>query len=154
MSEPLRLRTTLHPRGPAAAVLLTDEQVAEVGGGAKAFPVRVTLNGHTLRLRLARMGGESMIGFSRAARAEAGVEPGQEIDVEIALDDTPREVEVPPELATALDADAEARRAFDGLAFTHRKEYARWVAEAKRPDTREKRIADTVRMVKEGRTRS
>ena len=150
----MKLRTTLEPRGPAAAVLLTDEQVAEVGGGKKSFPVLVTVNGHTLRLRLARMGGESMIGFSKAAREEAGVAPGDEVDVEIALDETPREVEVPPELAAALDGDPSARSAFDALAFTHRKEYARWVAEAKRPETRERRVAETLVMVREGRTRS
>ena len=148
MPEPLRLHTTLHPRGPAAAVLLTDEQVAEVGGGKKAFPVRVTVNGHTLRLRLARMGGENMIGFSKAVRQQVGVEPGEEVDVEIALDDAPREVEVPPELAAALDGDRDARRAFDALSYTQRKEYARAVADAKRPETRERRIADTLQRLK------
>jgi Bacteriocin-protection, YdeI or OmpD-Associated/Domain of unknown function (DUF1905) len=148
MSEPLRLHTTLHPRGPAAAVLLDDDQVARVGGGRKAFPVRVTLNGHTLRLRLARMGGENMIGFSKAARQEAGVEPGDEVEVEIALDDAPREVEVPVELSAALEGDPDARRAFEGLSFTHRKEYARWVAEAKKAETRERRIAETLERLK------
>ena len=145
MSEPLRLRTTLHPRGPAAAVLLSDEQVAEVGGGRKAFPVRVSVNDRTLRLRLARMGGENMIGFSRAARGEAGVEPGEEIDVEIALDEAAREVEVPSELAAALDKDPAARSAFEALSFTNRKEIARSVAEARKPETRARRIADAVR---------
>jgi hypothetical protein len=148
MPEPLRLRTTLHPRGPAAAILLTDEQVERLGGGRKAFPVRVAVNGRELRLRLARMGGENMIGFSRAARREAGLEPGDEAEVEIALDEAPREVEVPADLAAALDADPEARRAFDALSFTHRKEYARWVGEAKRPETRERRVAETVERVK------
>jgi uncharacterized protein YdeI (YjbR/CyaY-like superfamily) len=142
MLEPLRLHTTLQPRGPAAAVLLDDDQVAEVGGGKKAFPVRVTVNGHTLRLRLARMGGENMIGFSKAARAEAGLEPGQEVD------EAPREVEVPAELNAALDGDADARRAFDALSFTHRKEYAQWVAEAKKPETRDRRIAETLDRLK------
>jgi uncharacterized protein YdeI (YjbR/CyaY-like superfamily) len=148
MGEPLRLHTTLEPRGPAAAILLDDDEVARVGGGKKAFPVRVTVNGHTLRLRLARMGGENMVGLSKAARAEAGVEPGQEIEVEIALDDAPREVEAPAELNAALDGDPDARKAFDALAFTHRKEYARWVAEAKRPETRDRRIAETLNRLK------
>jgi Bacteriocin-protection, YdeI or OmpD-Associated/Domain of unknown function (DUF1905) len=154
MPEPLRLHTTLVPRGPAAAIVLTDEQVAELTGGAKVAPVRVTINCHTLRLRLARMGGDALIGFSRAARTEAGVEPGEEVDVEIALDDAPREVEVPPDLAAAFADDAGARDAFDGLAFTHRKEFAQWVAEAKRAETRERRVAETLRMLRQGRTRS
>jgi hypothetical protein len=153
MSEPLRIRTTLQPRGPAAAIVLTDEQVARVAGGAKSPPVRVTVNGRTLRLRVARMGGESMIGFSRAAREEAGVGIGEELDVEIALDDTPREVEVPADLGAALDGEPAARAAFEKLSYTHRKEFARWVEEAKRPETRERRVAEAVRMVQEGRTR-
>jgi hypothetical protein len=150
---PLRIRTTLEPRGPAGAIVLTDEQVAEIAGAAKSPPVRVTVNGNTLRLRVARMRGESLIGFSKAAREEAGVGIGQEVDVEIVLDDTPREVEMPDDLTAALDGDAEAHAAFAKLSYTHRKEYARWVTEAKKPETRERRVAETLRMVREGRTR-
>jgi hypothetical protein len=151
----MRLRTVLEPRGPAAAVILTDEQVAEIaGGGAKTPPVRVTVNGYTFRGRVARMRGESMIGFSRAVREAAGVEPGQELDFEIVLDDAPREVEVPAALAAALDGDPAAKAAFEALAFTHRKEFARWVEEAKREETRERRVAEALTMLHEGRTRS
>ena len=153
MAGSLRIRTVLEPRGPAGAIILSDEQVAQVTGGAKAAPVRVTVNGNTLRLRVARMRGESMIGFSRAARQEAGVEIGDENDFEIARDETPREVEVPADLARALEGDAAARSAFDALSFTHRKEFARWVEEAKRPETRERRVSETLTMVREGRTR-
>jgi hypothetical protein len=148
MTEPLRLRTALEPRGPAAAIVLDDEQVAHVAGAAKVAPVRVTVNGRTLRLRLARMRGESLIGFSRAARAEAGVAAGEEHEFEIALDDAPREVDVPPELAAALDGEAGARSAFDALAYTQRKEMARSVAEAKKPETRERRIAAVLRTLR------
>jgi hypothetical protein len=150
----MRLRTVLEPRGPAAAVILTDEQVAEIGGGKKTAPVRVTVNGHTFPGRIARMGGESMIGFSRAVREAAGVEAGQELDFEIVLDDAPREVEVPPALAQAFEGDPEARARFDALAFTHRKEFARWVQEAKREETRERRVAEALEMIRAGRTRS
>jgi hypothetical protein len=139
--DPLRLRTTLHPRGPAAAVILDEGQVAALGGGAKTPPVRVTVNGYTFPGRVARMGGESLIGFNRAHREAAGVQPGDEVDVEIALDDQPREVELPEPLAEALAADAQARAAFEALSFTNRKEMARSIAEAKRPETRERRLA-------------
>jgi hypothetical protein len=149
----MRIRTTLEPRGPAAAIVLTDEQVAEIAGTAKAPPVRVTVNGNALRLRVMRMRGESLIGFSKAARDEAGVEPGEEHDFEIVVDDTPREVEMPADLVAALEGDADARAAFEKLSYTHRKEFARWVQEAKRLQTRERRVAETVRMVREGRTR-
>ncbi len=136
----LHLSTTLEPRGPAAAVVLTDEQVAELGGGAKA-PVTVTIGGTTVRVRLGRMGGENLVGLSKAVRAELGVEIGQEVDVVVALDEAPREVELPPALAEALAADPAARAAFDALAPSRRKEHARSIAEAKQDATRERRLA-------------
>ncbi|WP_312674910.1 YdeI/OmpD-associated family protein [Microbacterium sp.] len=142
MSE-LRVHTVLTGRGPAAAILLTDEQVASFGAG-KAFPVAVTIGGHTARLRLARMGGENMIGLSKAARADLGVEIDQEVDAVIRLDTAERTVEVPPALAAALDTDPAVRAAFDALSPSARKEHARAVAEAKQEATRERRIAKIV----------
>ena len=137
------MHTVLTGRGPAAAILLTDEQVASFGAG-KAFPVAVTIGGRTARLRLARMGGENMIGLSKAARADLGVESDQEVDAVIRLDTAERVVEVPPALAAALDADPAVRAAFDALSPSARKEHARAVAEAKQEATRERRIAKIV----------
>ncbi|MFJ4223048.1 YdeI/OmpD-associated family protein [Microbacterium sp. NPDC089695] len=142
MSE-LRLHTVLEGRGPAAAIILSDEQVASFGAG-KAFPVAVTIGGRTARLRLARMGGQNMIGFSKAVRADLGVEIDQEVDAVIRLDAAERTVEVPPALAAALDADPAVRTAFDALSYSVRKEHARTVAEAKQEATRDRRIAKIV----------
>jgi hypothetical protein len=153
MGEILTVTLTLEPRGPAAAFLLSDEQVAAVGGGPKVFPVRVTLNGVTLRLRLARMGGENMIGLARAAREQAGVSIGSAYQVDIVADAEARTVEVPDDLAVALADDVKARETFDALATTHRKEFVRWVNEAKRDTTRAQRIARTVEMLREGQHR-
>ena len=142
MSE-LRLHTVLTGRGPAAAIQLTDEQVASFGAG-KSFPVAVTIGGRTARLRLARMGGENLIGFSKAVRADLGVEIDQEVDAVIRLDTAERTVDVPAALTEALDADPALRAAFDALSPSARKEHARAVAEAKQPATRERRIAKIV----------
>lgn len=150
----LRLTTTLAPRGPAAAVVLDDEQVATLGEGAKRFPVVATVNGYTWRASVARMGGEFLLGLSREVRKAAGVEAGDTVEVALELDAAPREVEVPPALAAALAGDAAASAAFDGLAYTHRKEFARWIEEAKREETRERRVAQALTMLREGRTRS
>jgi hypothetical protein len=150
----IKLTTTLHPRGPAAAVVLDDEQVATVGEGAKRFPVVATVNGYTWPGAVARMGGENLLGLTKAVRAAAGVEAGDTVDVEIALDRGERVVDVPQALTVALDADPAARAAFDGLAPSHRKEFARWVAEAKREETRERRVAEALEMIRAGRTRS
>jgi hypothetical protein len=150
----LTLTTTLQARGPAAAVVLTDDQVAEVGEGRKAFPVQATINGYTWAGRVSRMGGEFLLGMRREVREAARAEAGDEVTVTIALDEAPREVEVPPALAQALEGDASAKASFDALAFTHRKEFAQWIAEAKKDETRERRVAQALQMLREGRTRS
>ena len=150
----IELTTVLQPRGPAAAVVLTDEQVEAVGEGAKRFPVRATVNGHTWRTSVARMRGEFLVGLNKEVRAAAGVESGDTVSVELELDAEPRDVDVPPALAEALAGDDAARAAFDGLAFTHRKEYARWIAEAKREETRDRRVAEALEMLRAGKTRS
>ncbi|SDM16337.1 YdeI/OmpD-associated family protein [Microbacterium azadirachtae] len=138
MSE-LRIRTTLEPMGPAGAIVLSDAQVAELST-AKAFPVVVTVGEKTARLRLARMGGKNLIGFSNANRAAIGVELGDEFDAVIAADTAERTVEVPEALAAAL-AEAGLTGAFEALSFTRRKELAGSVADAKQEATRERRIA-------------
>jgi hypothetical protein len=153
MTDPLRLTAVLEPRGPAGAFVLTDEQADALGGGRKAFPVSVTVNGTTLPLRLARMGGENLVGLSKAARQAASVELGATYDVELVADAGERTVEVPDDLAAALAADPAARTAFDALAYSHRKEYVRWVTEAKREQTRADRVAKTVEKVRAGQPR-
>ncbi len=147
----LTLTATLEPRGPAGAFLLTDDQVASLGGGRKAFPVQVTVNGVTLPLRVARMGGENLIGLARAARDEAGVALASTYEITVVADDAPRTVEVPSDLAAAWDP--EARTAWEGLAASHRKEFARWITDAKREATRAQRVAKTVEMLHAGEHR-
>jgi hypothetical protein len=153
MTEILTLTLTLEPRGPAGAFLLSEEQVAAVGGGRRAFPVRVSVNGVTLPLRLARMGGENLIGLARAARQQAGVSIGSAYQVQIVADESERSIEVPGDLAVALAGDAQARAEFEALAFSHRKEFVRWVSEAKRDATRAQRVAKTVEMLRAGQHR-
>ena len=150
----LRFTTQLQARGPAAAVVLDDAQVAEVGEGARRFPVAATVNGYTWRTSVARMKGEFLVGLSREVRQNAGVEAGDEVEVVLALDEAPREVEVPGALAAALAGDPDARASFEGMAFTHRKEYARWVAEAKKEETRQRRVQQALEMIRAGQTRS
>ncbi len=136
----LTLTGELVARGPAAAFVLSDEQVAVVGEGAKRFPVMAAVNGYEWRTSVARMRGEFLVGLNREVREGAGVHAGDRVTLTLRLDSEPREVEVPPALAAALSHDPAARAAFDKLAFTHRKEFARWVAEAKRDETRDRRV--------------
>jgi uncharacterized protein YdeI (YjbR/CyaY-like superfamily) len=150
----IRLTAELVPRGPAAAFVLDDEQVAIVGEGAKRFPARATINGVTLRTTVTKMRGEYLLGLSRAARAQAQAQAGDTVTFTLELDTEPRPVDVPDALSSALAADPEAQAAFDALAYTHRKEFARWVAEAKRAQTRDKRVSQALEMLRAGQTRS
>jgi hypothetical protein len=145
------LTAMLVARGPAAAVVLDEEQVALIGEGARRFPVRATVNGYSWRTSVARMGGEFLLGLNREVRESAGVQAGETVEVGIELDLAPREVEVPAELAAALAEDPAASAAFEAMAFTHRKEYARWIADAKRQETRDRRLGETVARLREGK---
>jgi len=147
------LDTTLEPFGPATAIILSDDQVAQLGGGKRAA-VRVAIGDRSARLRLAVMGGQNCIGLSKASRAELGVELGETVTATVSLDDAPRDVVLPDEMTAVLASDSVAAQAFEKLAFTHRKEYATWVGEAKKPETRERRAAQALEMLRSGQTRS
>jgi Bacteriocin-protection, YdeI or OmpD-Associated/Domain of unknown function (DUF1905) len=142
-----RFDGVLHSRGGGVVIELPFDPKA-VLGRARA-PVRVTINDFTFRTTVAVYGGVALIGLNKANRAGAGVDAGDRVTVEIEPDTEPREVELPPELATALAADTELREFFDGLSYTHRREYAEWIAEAKREETRERRAARAVELLRE-----
>ena len=139
----LRIHTVLEPSGPATAIELTDEQVAELGGGKRAA-VKLTIGDRTARLRLGVMGGRNLLGLSKAVRAELGVEIGDALHAVIELDTDERTVDLPDDFASALDAEPGARAAFDALPPSHRKEHVRAIVEAKRPETRTRRIEAAV----------
>lgn len=152
--EPVRIEAELTPRGPAAAVLLTDAQLEAIGHGAKTPAVHVTVNGgYTFAGRVGRMKGETMIGFNKAIRTAAGVEAGDTITIDVVLDEGPRTVEAPEALAAAFATEPEAAAGYEQLAPSHQKEYARWITEAKRPETRDKRVVEAIALLREGKAR-
>lgn len=134
-------------------MILTDEQVTELGGGKRAA-VTVRIGERTARLRLAVMGGQNVIGLSKANRALLQVELGQAVDAEISLDEAPREVAVPDDLAAALAGEPELKAHFEGLAFSHRRQYVEWVTEAKKPETRQRRVDGTLEKLRQSLTGS
>jgi bifunctional DNA-binding transcriptional regulator/antitoxin component of YhaV-PrlF toxin-antitoxin module len=123
--------------------------VREIFGEARP-PVRGTVDGTPIRSRLAVYAGTTYLGLRREIREAAGIDVGDLVEVVLELDDEPREVVIPPELAAALGADANVRATFDALAFTHRREYAEWVDGAKRDPTRALRAAKAVEMLRAG----
>ena len=123
--------------------------VKELFGRARA-PVRGTVDGTDFRTTAAVYGGRYYLGFNKELRERAGVAIGDEVEVMVELDREPRTVDVPPALTAALENDSTAKAAFGDLSYTHRNEYARWIAEAKRDDTRERRVEKAVAMLRDG----
>jgi len=107
----------------------------------KRPPVVVNVNGYEYRSTVAPMGGKYLLPFSAERRRESGINGGDAIDVELTLDTAPRTVEVPADLRAALDASPTAATAWEKLAYTHKKEHARSVLDAKKAETRTRRIA-------------
>jgi len=140
----MRFRTTVLLGGKTATGLPVPAEVVEALDAGRQPKVHVTIGGHTYRSTVAVRGGQFLIPLSAENRTAAGVAAGDEVEVELTLDTAPREVEVPADLAEALAADPAARKVFDGLPFTHRKEYVRWIEEAKKPETRANRVAKTL----------
>jgi hypothetical protein len=146
--EPFRVR--LRDAGGGGAVFDLPAAAAAALGERKRPPVTVTIGAYTFRTTVAVYGGQPMIGINKGHRAAAGIGIGDSFDVVVALDEEPRVVDVPTDLAQALATDDAAQVAFDGLSYTHRREYVEWIAEAKRPGTRARRVAETVDRVRAG----
>jgi hypothetical protein len=123
--------------------------VREAYGEARP-PVRGTVNGHPFRTTVAVYGGVPYLGFRREVREAAGIELGQTVTIEVERDDEPRVVDPPSELAEALAADPVAAAAWEKLSFTHRREHAEAIEEAKREETRRRRVEGTLAMLREG----
>lgn len=147
--DPVRFTVTLHREGATGVAMVLPIDVRAVFGRHRP-PVRVRINGYEWRSTPARYGDDSFIVVNRAAQAGAGVGVGDEVEVDLELDTEPRTVAVPDDLAVALAArDADA--SFDAMSFSHRREYVEWIEEAKRAETRRRRIDQTVERVRTGR---
>ena len=145
----MEYRTTVVLGGKTATGLQVPDDVVEALNSGKRPPVIVTVGGYTYRTTVAPMGGSYWIPLAAEHRDAAGVQADEEVDVEIKLDTAPREVPVPEDLAAAFDE--RVRSAFDALAYSHRKEWVRWVEEARKPETRTARIEKTVESLRAGK---
>jgi len=138
----MRWETTLLKMGNNTGIEVPPEVIDELGGG-KRPAVDVVVNGFAYKSTVGVMGGKSLIPFSSDKRAATGLVGGEPITVEVTLDTAPRTVELPADLAEALDA-AGARGAFDALSPSARKAHVTNVEGAKADETRRRRIASIV----------
>ena len=144
-----RFTVELERVGKTATMFRVPFDLEEAFGRARP-PVRVAIRGHEWRTTPGVYGGVGHIVVNRTVKAATGVDAGERVEVTMALDTEPREVEVPADLQEALARDRDAAQAFEGMSFTHRREYVEWIEEAKRPETRARRVATTVERVRAG----
>ena len=144
-------RTVVELGGKTATGMQVPDEVVSALGAGKRAPVRVSVGGHTYRTTVASMGGRFLVPLSAENRTAASVSAGQEVDVSIEADVAPREVTVPADLADALAEDHDAQAFFDALAYSHRKEWVRWIEESKKIETRTSRIVRAVESLRAGK---
>jgi hypothetical protein len=136
----MRFTATIELGGRTATGIPVPEDVVLGLGRGKRVPVTVTIGGHTYRSTIAPYSGLYMLPLSAEHREAAGVMAGQDVEVDVEVDDAPREVEVPEDLGAALAADEAARAAFGKLSYSNKRRIVMSVEGAKAAETRARRI--------------
>jgi hypothetical protein len=147
--SPTSFRTEVLLHGKTATGIEIPPTVVDALGAGKKPPVRVTINGFTYRSTVAVMGGKFLVGISAENRVGTKVAAGDTVNVALELDDQPREVTVPADLAKALDKDRAAKAAFEKLSFSHKRAHVDAIEGAKAADTRARRIEKAIAMLNE-----
>lgn len=136
----MKLHTVVAQTGAnTTGILIPDAVVVALGAGRKP-PVQVTVNGHSYRSSIASRGGQYMISLSAENRALAKVAGGDKIEITLELDDQPRTVDVPEDLAAALQAEPAAAAAFESLSYSNKRRHVLSIEGAKIAETRQRRI--------------
>ncbi|MFG1627353.1 YdeI/OmpD-associated family protein [Kribbella sp. NPDC049227] len=131
--------------GGGAWVEVPAEVIAGLGGGGR-IPVHATFDGVAYRGSIASMGGCMALGILKSIRTELGKGAGDQVTVTLERDAAERTVEVPADLAAALE-EAGLRKAFDALSYSHRREHVNAINDAKKPETRARRIGKALEML-------
>lgn len=148
MAEQYRFSAPLERTGSGAYVAVPLD--VEAVFGKKRVPVRATIDGVPYVGSVVRMGGVYVLGVLKEIRTALGKDEGDVVDVVLEEDTAPRTVELPADFSAALRAAPEAARFFGSLAYTHQREYVRWVEEAKRDAARSARLARAVELLARG----
>ncbi|HEY6348800.1 MAG TPA: YdeI/OmpD-associated family protein [Candidatus Angelobacter sp.] len=146
-TQPRKFRCKIDNAGSASlAFICIPFDVKKVFGKARA-PVKLTINDFTYRTTICVMGGKYCVPLRKSNREGAGVKAGDVVQVSVVPDFEPRTVEVPADLKKFLQT-SKAWGHFDGLSYTHKKEFVDWITGAKKDETREARKQKMIRMLK------
>lgn len=151
MSE--SFRASIVQTGKTACGIEVPEAVVTGLGGSKRPAVTVTLDGYAYRSTVAPMNGGWWVGVNSEHREASGLKAGDEVQVTLALDAAPRELEVPPELAAALEAAPDAKAFFDGLSYSNKRVFTLSVEGTSNPETKARRVDQAIAKMREGRVR-
>jgi hypothetical protein len=145
----MQFRSTIELHGATATGMPVPEAVVQALGSGKRPAVRVTIGDYTFRSRIGIMDGAYVLPFNADNREATGKGAGDDVDVTIELDEEPRVIEVPADLAAALDAEAAAKEAFEKLSYSNKRRFVLPIEDAKTPETRQRRIAKTIDQLKQ-----
>jgi len=148
----MRFRAIIQLSRKTATGIPVPEDVVAGLGSSKKPAVLVTIGEYSYNSTIGSMGGQFLIPLSAEHRKGAGVEAGDEVDVDIELDTEPRELIVPADFIEALEQETEAKHFFDGLSYSNKRRFVLSIEGAKTAETRQRRIEKAVVTLKEGRT--
>ncbi len=119
--------------------------VETVFGSKGLIPIKATIDGEAYQGSLANMGtGCHILVVLKAIREKIGKQVGENVHIVMERDTKERTVDMPEQLVQLLEANSPAKTFFNGLSYTNRKEYARWINDAKREETRQSRLTQTL----------
>ncbi len=147
----MKFRSVVELGGKTATGIEVPEAVVTSFGKGKRVPVRVTIGDYTYRSTIVAYDGRFMLPLSAENRAGAGVAAGDEIEVEVTLDEAPREVTIPPDLAALLDGDTTARTTFDVLSYSNKRRIVLSIEDAKTAETRNRRLEKAMAELSKGK---
>lgn len=141
----------LQLNGKTATGIPLPPDVLAALGGAKRPKLRVTLRGYTYRTTAGSVNSVAMLPVSADVREAAAITAGDRLEVTVEPDTEPREVALPADLAAALDHHPQARRFYDSLSYSRQLAYVTWTEDAKKPETRSRRVTETITLLDAGR---
>lgn len=136
----MRFTATILASGKNNTGIPVPESVVEALDRGKRIPVVVTIGDYSYRSSIVFYTGRFLIALSAENREGAGVAAGDTVEVDVEVDEQPREVEVPADLAAALAGDADAAAAFAALSYSNKRRIVLSVEGAKAEATRQRRI--------------
>jgi hypothetical protein len=143
----MKFRATVEATGKTTTGIEVPENVLAALAAGRRPPVAVTINDYTYRTTIGTMGGRQLLSVSAEVRATAGVGAGDHVEVELTLDTAPRAIELPTDLAAALDAPL--RRSFDEMSYSRKQRLIAPIELAKTPETRQRRITKAIAEIRD-----